>query len=185
MHLCSGERVRCTSHAPACEWATSWSCRSDLARSALQLALGRRPFVTVMRSVCSPCRTSEQPAAELANQNNACGPLLAANSCTLPCLCVCRKNERPAAELANQKWGWIATVPGAWAELEVDTTTEVKVGCGCSHATVVSVVPVRVIPRRAPQAERGSRAFLIACAQLVPHLLPPFLRVTWRRRQTM
>lgn len=85
MHLCSGERVRCTSHAPACEWATSWSCRSDLARSALQLALGRRPFVTVMRSVCSPCRTSEQPAAELANQNNACGPLLAANSCTLPC----------------------------------------------------------------------------------------------------
>lgn len=36
------------------------------------------------------------------------------------------KNERPAAELANQKWGWIATAPGAWAELEVDTTTEVK-----------------------------------------------------------
>ncbi|KAI7846460.1 hypothetical protein COHA_000070 [Chlorella ohadii] len=33
------------------------------------------------------------------------------------------KNERPKAEFANQKWGWIATVPGSWAELEVDTTT--------------------------------------------------------------
>lgn len=41
---------------------------------------------------------------------------------------LCRKNERPAAELANQKWGWIATTPGSWAELEVDTTTAVQVG---------------------------------------------------------
>ncbi|PRW51157.1 hypothetical protein C2E21_5422 [Chlorella sorokiniana] len=36
------------------------------------------------------------------------------------------KNERPAAQLANEKWGWIGTVPGSWAELEVDTTTGVK-----------------------------------------------------------
>ncbi len=41
-----------------------------------------------------------------------------------------RKNERPDAALANQKWGWIATAPGSWAELEVDTTTEVQVRAG-------------------------------------------------------
>lgn len=117
------------------------------------------------------------------------GPLLAANYRTVapsPAF-DCRKNERPAAELANQKWGWIATAPSAWAELEVDTTTEVKVGCGCSHATVVSAGWFQCvsIPRRASQAERGSRVFLIASAQLVLRLLPPLLRATWRRRRTM
>ena len=39
-------------------------------------------------------------------------------------------NERPGAEESRHKWGWIATVPGSWAELVVDTTTDLEVTSG-------------------------------------------------------
>ena len=41
-------------------------------------------------------------------------------------------NERPGAEESRHKWGWIATIPGSWVELVVDTTTDLEVTSG-SH----------------------------------------------------
>lgn len=37
------------------------------------------------------------------------------------------RNERPDAEMAAEKWGWIADAPGAWALLQFDTTTNLRV----------------------------------------------------------
>lgn len=41
------------------------------------------------------------------------------------------RNERPQADAAgsrqHEKWGWIGERPGAWAELEVDTSSELQV----------------------------------------------------------
>lgn len=53
-----------------------------------------------------------------------------------------RRNERPDAELANQKWGWIATVPGSWAELEVDTTSELQASSSYSLPLVAACCAV-------------------------------------------
>ena len=41
------------------------------------------------------------------------------------------ENERPTSPMANKKWGWIGEQASSWAELEVDTTTDLKVWpCG-------------------------------------------------------
>lgn len=36
------------------------------------------------------------------------------------------RNERPDAQMAAQKWGWIADQPGAWALLQFDTNTNLR-----------------------------------------------------------
>lgn len=41
------------------------------------------------------------------------------------------RNERPDAQLAAQKWGWIADAPDAWALLQIDTTTNLRVRPRC------------------------------------------------------
>ena len=46
------------------------------------------------------------------------------------------RNERPSMleggeeQLASEKWGWISDKPGSWAEMTVDTTSDLEVG-GC------------------------------------------------------
>jgi hypothetical protein len=44
------------------------------------------------------------------------------------------RNERPSVaeggeeQLASEKWGWISDMPGSWAEITVDTTSDLEVG---------------------------------------------------------
>lgn len=76
----------------------------------------------------------------------------------------CRKNERPAANLANEKWGWISEKAGSWAELEVDTTTDLQVRCWS-----LVELPGLVESRPGPMPScRSAPSLVWCCAQGLP-----------------
>lgn len=83
----------------------------------------------------------------------------------------CRKNERPAAELANEKWGWISEVPGSWAELQVDASSDLQARGGrqgqAGRQGVRAATP-RQPPRQRLPGGRLPRGCLLTPACLRP-----------------
>lgn len=81
--------------------------------------------------------------------------------------------ERPdAADFMHQKWGWRATEPGSWAELELDTRAD----DGAGADTVVWLAYLR--------SYQGMGTALISCVSGCT-CEPAVLDGTWQRRASL